>query len=409
MNNHSSMQTYIFHSLIILSVFLGGAFGYFYGPQVAWLKPLGEIFLHLILTTIVPMIFFSVSLAIAKASLVKKVARMLGTMLLVFIGMGCIAAILSLVVVVLLPPAQDVILSNTSVMHIAPLNLSQLLVHLFTVTHFTMLFSHENIFPLIIFSSLIGLACASSQAYGTHFMSFLEAGEVVFIKVFSLVMYFAPIGFFAYFAGLVHEFGPQLMKSYARIAIGYALFSILYLLVLYTLYAWIASGKQGVHLFWKNSWLTILTALATCSSAATIPANLLACRAMGISHEVSETVIPLGTMLHKQGSIIGGIVKIAFLFGIYHMGFSTPSSLFIAIAVALLVGTVMGAIPSGGMLGELLIISVYGFPASALVSIVAISMIIDPFATMLNASGNSVAAMLIGRFTGHNRSNPKMA
>ena len=118
---------------------------------------------------------------------------------------------------------------------------------------------------------------------------------------------------------------------------------------------------------------------------------------MGVIPEVSETVVPLGTIIHKQGSIIGGIVKIAFLFGIYHMSFSSPSVLLTALCVSILVGTVMGAIPSGGMLGELLIISVYGFPPSALVSIVAISIIIDPFATMLNVTGNNIASMLVSR------------
>ena len=71
--------------------------------------------------------------------------------------------------------------------------------------------------------------------------------------------------------------------------------------------------------------------------------------------------------------------------------------LFTAVGVSLLVGTVMGAIPSGGMLGELLILSIYGFPPSALLVIAAISIIIDPMATLLNVTGNSVSSMLIAR------------
>ena len=105
----------------------------------------------------------------------------------------------------------------------------------------------------------------------------------------------------------------------------------------------------------------------------------------------------MGTILHKEGSVIGGIVKIAFLFGLFHLDFSGFSVLLTAIVIALLVGTVMGAIPSGGMLGELLILHVYGFPPSALMTIVAISIIIDPLATMLNVTGNTVGSMLIAR------------
>jgi Na+/H+-dicarboxylate symporter len=69
-----------------------------------------------------------------------------------------------------------------------------------------------------------------------------------------------------------------------------------------------------------------------------------------------------------------------------------------AISVSLLVGTVMGAIPSGGMLGEMLILSVYGFPKEALMLIAVISIIIDPPATLLNVTGNTVATLLVERF-----------
>ena len=97
---------------------------------------------------------------------------------------------------------------------------------------------------------------------------------------------------------------------------------------------------------------------------------------------------------------MGGMIKIAFLFGMFHLDFSSASVLLTAVGVSILVGTVMGAIPSGGMLGELLILSVYGFPASALIAIAAISIIIDPLATMLNVTGNSVSSMLIARLAG---------
>lgn len=65
--------------------------------------------------------------------------------------------------------------------------------------------------------------------------------------------------------------------------------------------------------------------------------------------------------------------------------------------VSMLVGTVMGAIPSGGMVGELLILAVYGFPSTVLLAVAAISVIIDPIATMLNVTGNTVSSMLIAR------------
>ena len=150
-------------------------------------------------------------------------------------------------------------------------------------------------------------------------------------------------------------------------------------------------------MFWKNVLLPATTSIATCSSAASIPANIIATKAMHVSPEIVESVIPLGSIIHKDGSVIGGVFKIAFLFGLFHLKFSGVSVLFTALGVSMLVGTVMGAIPSGGMLGELLILTAYGLPPSALIIISTISIIIDPIATLLNVTGNSVSSMMIAR------------
>ena len=57
----------------------------------------------------------------------------------------------------------------------------------------------------------------------------------------------------------------------------------------------------------------------------------------------------------------------------------------------------MGAIPSGGMIGEMLILSVFGFPPEALPIATVIATIIDVPATLLNSTGNTVCAMLVAR------------
>jgi Na+/H+-dicarboxylate symporter len=59
----------------------------------------------------------------------------------------------------------------------------------------------------------------------------------------------------------------------------------------------------------------------------------------------------------------------------------------------------MGAIPGGGMIGEMLIITIYGFSPEVLPIIAVISTIIDAPATLLNSTGNTVTAMLVTRFT----------
>jgi Na+/H+-dicarboxylate symporter len=393
---------FLFPVTLIASIVLGGLTGYWYGGFAGQIKPLGEIFINLIFTAIIPLIFFSVASAIAKMRTMQKIGKMAASMVFVFVIMGAVASLFAILVVKIFPPAQGISLHLSEPQSAEAVNLGNQIVSIFTVSDFSKLLSQQNILPLIIFSMLVGFAAASAKEKGAAFIEFLHAGEDVFMRVFSLIMYYAPIGFFAYFASLVNELGPKLMTTYLRVFVVYSVFGAIYFIVAFSFFAYLAGRMRGVKLFWANVLVPMTTAVATCSSAASIPANLAAAKVMRVPPEIYETAIPIGTMVHKDGSIIGGIFKIAFLFGLFHMDFTGVSVLLLALGVSLLVGTVMGAIPSGGLLGELLILSVYGFPPTALIAIAAISIVIDPIATMLNVTGNTVASLLIARFVKRN-------
>lgn len=390
-------SNYFFPLILLTSIILGGATGYYCSALVPYLKPLGEIFLNLIFTTIVPLIFFNITAAIARLGSAGKLGKIMSYMLLTFLFTSIIAAIYSLIVVCIFPPAQGVSLTLAANAHPTTSNVLNQIAGIFTVTDFSKLLTHEHILALIVFSILVGIAANHAQEQGLPFIAFVRSGEEVFMRVFGLIMYYAPLGFFAYFAVLINELGPQLLHNYLRVSLLYYVFALLYFIFAFTVYAYLAGKTKAIKTFWAHVFLPAVTALATCSSAASIPANLLAARKMRIPAEIGETIIPLGSIIHKDGSVIGGVFKIAFLFGIFHLPFSGTSTLLTALGVSLLVGTVMGAIPSGGMLGELLILSVYGFPPSVLIVIAAISIIIDPLATMLNVTCNTVSSMLITR------------
>lgn len=401
----SHLKSYLFSALLICSLLAGSLTGYLIGPSSAALKPLGTIFLNLLFTAVVPLIFFSVSAAVAHIGQTTKLLKIISAMFATFIFTGIIAALFMIFIVKLFPPAQGVVLKLGLPDKINITSISEQIINIFTVADFSQLLSHKNILPLILFSFLTGLATASAKEKGKPFAVFLQSGANVFMNVITYIMYFAPIGFFAYFAVLVSELGPQLLTSYFRIMIIYYIAATIYLVFAFTFYAYLSGGKKSIQTFWGNALMPMLTAFATCSSAASIPANLQASKEIGISTDVYETVIPMGAMLHKDGTVLGAIIKISFLFGIYGMSFSGPMVLITALIIALLVGTVMGAIPSGGMLGEMLILSLYGFPPQALLMIAAISIIIDPLATLLNATGDIVCSMLVDRMVSSRNGN----
>lgn len=217
------------------------------------------------------------------------------------------------------------------------------------------------------------------------------------MKMVQIIMYYAPIGLGCYFAVIIGELGPQILEGYLRAFLLYLVVAIVYYFGFFTLYAFFAAGKDGVKTFWKNAVAPSITAIATCSSAACIPVNLTAVKKMGVPNDISETIIPLGANTHKDGSVFGGVLKIVFLFSLFGRDMTSPSAIITIIAVSFLVGAVMGAIPSGGMIGEMLILSVFGFPPEVLPIIAVISTIIDAPATLLNSTGNTVCSMMVAR------------
>ena len=218
-------------------------------------------------------------------------------------------------------------------------------------------------------------------------------------NVLKIVMYYAPIGLGCYMASMVGSFGTTIAIGYLKTFILYLLVSIAFYLVFYTIYAFIAGGKNGVRTFWKNAIPPTLTALATCSSAASIPVNVTAAKKMGVPADIAETTIPLGTSFHKDGTIIGSMFKIMFLVALFGVEMTTAAEIFGMLGIALVANLLITAVPiGGGTISEMFIISMMGFPVAALPILTIIATIIDAPATLLNAVGDDAAAMLVARF-----------
>ena len=132
-------------------------------------------------------------------------------------------------------------------------------------------------------------------------------------------------------------------------------------------------------------------------STATLPLNLEAASKMGIPRDISEIALPIGATAHMEGSCLSGILKISFLFGIFGLPFDGIGTMATAVTVAVLSGVVLSGIPGGGLVGEMLIVSLYGFPPEAFPIIATIGFLVDPAATMVNATGDTCSSLIISR------------
>ena len=151
--------------------------------------------------------------------------------------------------------------------------------------------------------------------------------------------------------------------------------------------------------FFKNIVRPAITSLATCSSIATLPVNMEATEKMGVTKDIREIVLPLGATMHMDGTCLSSILKISFLFGVFGYDFSGPGTFITAVLISVLGGVVMSGVPGGGLIGEMLICSIYGFPPEAFPIVAAIGFLVYPPANMVNASGDAVASMMVARLT----------
>lgn len=394
------LKSYGFSMLLIASLLVGAGLGLVFKKDASMFKPLGDVFLHLLFTVIVPLVFFSISSTVAGMNNLKRLGRILSVMMMIFVITGIIASAVMMLAVIFFPPASGVNIPMPAIADIQSLTAADQIVRTFTVPDFHLLLSKNNMLALIVFSILVGLATSATGEKGKSFAAFLASGNAVMMKLISLIMYYAPIGLCAYFAYLVGVFGPELMGSYARAMAVYYPVAILYFFLAFTGYAYIAGRRRGVKNFWTNIIPPSLTALATGSSMAAMPANLQAAENIGVPKDIRDVVIPIGATMHMEGSCLAAVLKIAFLFGVFQMPFSGAETILTALGVALLTGVVVSGIPGGGTIGELLIISLYGFPPEAFPLVTMIGTLVDAPATMVNAVGDNVSSMLVARVLG---------
>lgn len=395
------LKNYKSYLILIGSIIIGTIAGLVFKEKTLIVSPLGDLFLNMLLVTVVPLIFLTLSTSIGRMKQPKRIGKILSTIILVFIftsivsvfvGLGT-SKMFKLVDVKDTNSIKEVLTEDTKVEK-EDVNFLQRTVDTISVNDFSKVLSKDNMIALIVFSILFGISINMSKGKGEKLLNVLESANHVVQSFIKLIMYYAPIGLGCYFASLVGTFGGEIAVGYGKTFIIYTVVAVLFYFIAYSLYAFISGGKKGFVSYWENILPATLTSLGTCSSAASIPVNTMCAKNIGVPDDIADTTIPLGTSFHKDGSIIGSVFKIMFLVCLFNSDVSSLKILGIALLATLLVT----AVPiGGGTISEMLIITMLGFPVSALPILTIIATIIDPPATMLNVVGDSASSMLVSR------------
>ena len=362
------------------------------------LEPLGTVFINLMFCVVVPMVFCSIASAIANMSSAKRAGRVMGITVATFLVTAAIAAVIMYIVVRVIPITSGTYEVSEGEVG-ATLGVADMIINFFTKPDFVELWSRRAILPLIIAAIFFGFGIQMAGGKETLTAKILDDLTNCIMKVIKLITYYAPIGFFGFFAYLVATYGPDLIGDYSRTLIIYYVLCFVYMFIFFPIYARFGGGKGGAKVMWKHLFKPAAVSFGTCSSVATIPTNMEVAEETGISKEVTNIVLPMGATMHMDGSAMSAIIKVAFLFGIFGMDFGTSQAI-LAIVVAVFSSVAMSGIPGGGGTGELVLCTIF-FPdqlAIAFPIALALGNLVDPPATMVNAAGDYVVSFIVSRY-----------
>ena len=266
--------------ILVLAVVIGVIIGLVFKDVGVMVKPLGDIFINLLLVIIVPIIFLTITTSISKMSSPKRLGKIMLTTLVMFMITSLVSVIVGFVTTYNTRLVNSIDssaimegLDMTETGGDVELSILERTTSVLTVGSFGELLITDNLIALLVFSLMFGIAINMAGEKGEPAKKILESFNEVIMKLLKIIMCYAPVGIGAYAAYLTSTFGSSIAVGYLRVFIIYTIVSVLFYFVVYTIYAYIAGRMEGVRRFWKNVIPATVTSLTTCSSAASIPVN----------------------------------------------------------------------------------------------------------------------------------------
>ena len=229
--------------ILLVAIIVGAIVGIIFQEKATILKPLGDIFLNLLLVIVVPLIFLTITTSISKMQSPKRLGKIIFTIIGVFIFTSIIAVLIgfaSTYFVELIEPEDGEKIretlqeSNEITETEEDATIAERTVDLLTVDDFYKLLSKENIIALLVASVIVGFAINMSGENAKPVKEFLISANEVVNNVVKIIMYYAPIGLGCYFASFVGSFGETIVVGYLKTFIIYLVVTVEFYFIMYT-------------------------------------------------------------------------------------------------------------------------------------------------------------------------------
>ena len=388
-----------------------------------WITPFGTIFLRLLLLVAVPLVLASLITGIASLADLRKLSRIGGKTIVLYLSTTLIALVIGLSIVNLLRPgetipenlrtrlqltyqsdAADRELDAQEAIQRGPL---QPLVDMVPENLISATSNNRNMLNVVFIACLFGIALMLVQRdKAKPLLDFFESINAVIIKVVEMVIAFAPFGVFALIAGTITELSGDSSADVIQLlgALGfYCLVVILGMamqaLVTYPLLLRLFTPLKLRH-FFRGIVPAQLVAFSTSSSAATLPVTMKNTkRNLGVSDEVASFVLPLGATINMDGTALYQAVAAVFIAQTLGIALDLSAQLTI-IFMALLASIGTAAVPSAGVVMLVIILEAVGVPIAGIALILGVDRILDMVRTAANVTGDATVASVIAASEG---------
>ena len=420
------------HWKIIIGLTLGLIFGVISASQGwgdftnNWIAPFGKIFINLLKLIAVPLVLSSLITGVASLSDLKKLSRIGGKTITIYIVTTAIAVTIGLVAVNIIQPGETVPedmkakLQNTyqsaasgkmeAAEQVKDRTILQPVVDMVPNNFFSSASNNRNMLQVVFVAIIVGIALIQiPKEKARPVLEFMEGVNDLVIKLVDNIMLMAPIGVFALIADTITSVAGNNINNVLELlsALGFYMLAViiglfLHMVVTYSTILKIFS-KMSLKKFYQGIAPAQLLAFSTSSSGATLPVTMERCEdELGVSEEVSSFVLPLGATINMDGTALYQAVAAVFIAQTLGMDLTLGAQLTIVLtAVLASIGT--AAVPGAGIIMLVIILEAIGIPSAGIALILGVDRILDMMRTVTNVTGDASVAVAVASTEGQIR------
>ncbi|SUZ50936.1 uncharacterized protein METZ01_LOCUS3790, partial [marine metagenome] len=420
------------HWQIIIGLLLGLIFGVVsalmgWGQFTTdWIAPFGTIFIRLLKFIAVPLVLTSLITGVASLSDLKKLSRIGGKTISIYIITTAISVTIGLVIVNILQPGNkvpydmqsklqetyqaDASYRADSAQEVKERGPLQLFIDMVPSNFFEAASNNRNMLQIVFIALLIGIGLIQiPKKKSKPVLNVFEGLNDVIIKLVDIIMLIAPLGVFSLIAQTINKVAGNDPNQVIELlsALGFYMIAVIIGLIVHMALTYTTLLKFYVKMPLKTFFTGIgpaqLLAFSTSSSGATLPVTMERCEdELGVSEEVSSFVLPIGATINMDGTALYQAVAAVFISQAIGLELNLLDQLTIVVtAVLASIGT--AAVPGAGIIMLVIILEAIGVPSTGIALILGVDRILDMLRTVVNVTGDATIAVTIAASEGQLR------